>query len=185
LEFQSETKSLAESPFPTDRIRPCSKEDLAAILQTINEAAKAYQAVLPRNVYHAPQMTMDELQKETKRVSFLAYVENRKMLGVMGYEFIDNVALIRHAYTLPKSQGRGIGSHLLKRTEDIITNSTKATRIIIGTYTRASWAIRFYEKHGYHKSSNPQEILVKYYDIPEVQRLNSLTLEKGLTRAET
>jgi GNAT superfamily N-acetyltransferase len=178
-------KPLAESPFPTGTIRHCGNQDLAVILEIVNEAAKAYKAVLPPHVYHEPQMTMEELRRETKRVSFLAHEEDGNMLGVMGYEFIDPVALIRHAYTRPKSQGRGIGSLLLTRIEEIITNSNKATRIIIGTYTRASWAIHFYEKHGYRRSSNPQEILTKYYDIPEVQRLNSLTLEKSLTHAES
>ena len=124
---------------------------------------------------------MEELQKEFKRVKFLAYEENGKMLGVMGYEYVEDVALIRHAYTSPGEQRKGIGSVLLDRIENSITLSKKAKRIVIGTYARASWALSFYEKHGYQKSSNPQEILARYYDIPEVQRLNSLTLEKSLT----
>ena len=166
-------------------MRHCTQEDLEIILQIINEAAKAYGAVLPPPVYHEPQMAMEELQREIKRVSFLAYEENGNMLGVMGYEFLDDVALIRHAYTRPTSQGRGIGTLLLRRIEEIITDSNKASRIIIGTYTLATWAIAFYERHGYRKSRNPQEILTKYYDIPEVQRLNSLTLEKTLKHAES
>jgi GNAT superfamily N-acetyltransferase len=124
---------------------------------------------------------MEELQKEFKRAKFLAYVENGKMLGVMGYEYVEDVALIRHAYTSPGEQRKGIGSCLLDRIENSITLSKKAKRIVIGTYARASWALSFYEKHGYQKSSNPQETLARYYDIPEVQRLNSLTLEKSLT----
>lgn len=130
-------------------------------------------------------MPFEELQREVRRVSFLAYEENGNMLGVMGYEFVDNVALIRHAYTRPESQGRGIGTLLLRRIEDIITSSSKARKIIIGTYTRTSWAISFYERHGYTKSGDPQAILMRYYDIPEVQRLNSLTLEKSLKRVES
>ena len=178
-------KPLAKLPFPAGTTRHCTHQDLPTILQIINEAARAYEPVLPPHVYHEPQMTMEELQREIKRVSFLAYDENGNMLGVMGYEFVDGVALIRHAYTRPKSQGRGIGSLLLRRIEEIITNSNKASTIIIGTYTQASWAITFYEKHGYRKASNPQEILTKYYDIAEVQRLNSLTLEKTLNHAES
>jgi GNAT superfamily N-acetyltransferase len=181
---QSELKPLIESRL-SGTIRRCDNQDLAVILQIINEAATANKAVLPPHVYHEPQMTMQELQQETKRVSFLAYEKDGNMLGVMGYEFTDHVALIRHAYTRRKSQGKGIGSLLLTRIEEIITNSNKATRIIIGTYTRAYWAIHFYEKHGYQKSSNPQVILTKYYDIPEVQQSNSLTLEKALARAES
>lgn len=124
---------------------------------------------------------MGELQQEMKRVSFLAYQEGDKVLGVMGYEFVVDAALIRHAYVLPESQRKGIGSLLLKRAEGTIAKSLGATRIIIGTYTNASWAVSFYEKHGYRKSANSQEILVKYYDIPEIQRTNSLTLEKRLS----
>ncbi len=151
------------------------------IYQVINEAAKAYEPVLPPHVYHEPQMPMDELQREIRRVSFLAYEENGNLLGVMGYESIEDVTLIRHAYIRPGSQRRGIGSLLLRRIEDMIAKSNRANRIVIGTYIGASWAISFYEKHGYRKSSNPQEILLKYYDIPEIQRLNSLTLEKSLS----
>ena len=130
-------------------------------------------------------MTMDELQQEMKRVIFLGYEEEGGVLDVMGYEFVEGVALIRHAYTRPESQGRGIGTLLLSRIEGTIANSNRATRIIIGTYTNASWAISFYQKRGYRESSNPQEILTKYYDIPEVQRLNSLTPEKGLKHVES
>lgn len=146
----------------------------------INEAAKAYKGVLGPQVYHEPQMSMDELQREIKRIKFLAYEKNGRILGVMGYEFVGVVALIRHAYVVPGSQRTGIGTFLLKQIEDIIAKSKSAKRIIIGTYCDASWAISFYEKHGYRKSSDPEQILTEYYDIPELQRENSVTLEKIL-----
>jgi len=165
---------------PSGRIRQCDSQDIDVIYQVINEAAKAYKPVLAPHVYHEPQMPREELQQEMRRVRFSAYEENGHVLGVMGYEYVGDVALIRHAYILPGSQRKGIGSLLLKEIEDSITKSKRVKRIIIGTYTGASWAISFYEKHGYRKSTNSQDMLTKYYDIPEVQRLNSLTLEKNL-----
>jgi len=154
--------------------------DTEAIYDVINEAAKAYKPVLSSEAYHEPQMPMAELVEEMKRVKFLAYTEDSEILGVMGYEYVGDVALIRHAYVRPRAQRKGIGALLLNQLEDTIARSRKVDKIIIGTYSEASWAVSFYQKHGYQISRDPQEIMKKYYDIPEVQRLNSLTLEKRL-----
>lgn len=172
-------KPVIESRSPIGKMRPCTARDLDSIYQIINEAAKAYKPAVPSHAYHEPQMSMDELEREMRRVIFLAYEENDTVLGIMGYEFIKDATLIRHAYIRPESQRKGIGSILLKQIEDVIATSSRVKKIIIGTYIGASWAISFYEKHGYQKSSRSQEILSKYYDIPEAQRLNSLTLEKA------
>lgn len=126
-------------------------------------------------------MSMHELQREMKRVKFYVYEENEVIFGVMGYEYVRDVALIRHAYVRPGMQRKGIGTILLGNVEGLIAKSKRVHKIIIGTYSNASWAISFYEKHGYHKSQNPQDILIRYYDISEVQRTNSLTLEKELS----
>ncbi len=171
---------MSKSTSPRGAVRECVSQDIDAIFEVINEAAKAYKPVLPHDAYHEPQMPLEELKRELRRVRFLAYEDEGRILGVMGYEHIGEIALIRHAYVRHEAQRKGIGTLLLKQVEDAIISTKRADRIIIGTYTGASWAISFYEKHGYRKSSNPQEILTKYYDIPEVQRLNSLTLEKKL-----
>jgi GNAT superfamily N-acetyltransferase len=162
-------------------IRECNQADADTLYRVINEAAKAYQPVLAAAAYHEPQMTMNELLRELERVKFLAYTESAEVLGVMGYEYVGDVALIRHAYVRPEAQRKGIGSLLLERTEETILKSGRVSRIIIGTYTAALWAVSFYEEHGYRKSKNPQSVLGKYYEIPEVQALNSLTLERRLT----
>ncbi len=174
------TSDVSQSPLG-GRIRDCDAQDIDTMYAVINEAAKAYKPVLVEPVYHEPQMPTQELQREIRRVRFSAYEENGQVLGVMGYEYVGDVALIRHAYILPALQRKGIGSFLLKQIEDDIIKSKRVKKIIIGTYTAATWAVSFYEKHGYKKSTKPQEILKKYYDIPEVQRLNSLTLEKRLS----
>jgi GNAT superfamily N-acetyltransferase len=160
-------------------IREFDSADFEGVYGVINEAARAYRAVLPAEAYHDPQMTRDELLREVRRIKFLLYSENNRVLGVMGYEYVHDVALIRHAYVLPEAQRKGVGN-LLAKVEEAITKSRRVNRIIIGTYKTATWAISFYRKHGYHESASPETALTKYYDIPLIQRLNSLTLEKDL-----
>ena len=70
------------------KIRKCTDDDTRIIYEIINESAKAYKPVLPKNVYREPQMSMEELLSEMKRIKFYAAVENDEIVGVMGYEFI-------------------------------------------------------------------------------------------------
>ena len=164
-------------------VRELAARDIDTMYEIINEAAKAYGQVLPPQAYHEPQMPMNELRREIERIRFFVYEENGELLGVIGYEYVEDVALIRHAYVRPGAQRKGIGTLLLHHIESIIMQSQRTMKIIIGTYTTATWAISFYEKHGYRKSTNPQHILARYYDIPEVQRVNSLILEKDLVES--
>ena len=51
-------------------------------------------------------------------------------------------------------------------------------RILIGTWTDADWAIRFYQRHGFHTVS-PEEktrLLKRYWSIPDRQVETSVVL---------
>jgi hypothetical protein len=52
------------------------------------------------------------------------------------------------------------------------------TPILIGTWADASWAIRFYEKHGFRMVSpqTKERLLRKYWTIPERQVETSVVL---------
>ena len=67
----------------------------------------------------------------------------------------------------------GIGQKLLKHLE-----AMTAKPILIGTWTAAVWAIRFYEKNGYRTLSRPEteRLLRKYWSIPERQIETSVVL---------
>ena len=54
------------------------------------------------------------------------------------------VTLIRHAYVRTARRNEGIGSKLLSHLRQQTTRP-----ILIGTWADATWAIRFYEKHGF------------------------------------
>jgi GNAT superfamily N-acetyltransferase len=85
---------------------------------------------------------------------------------VMGSQDVDDVTLIRHAYVLPGAQGVGIGHSLL----DHLLSAT-SRRVLVGTWTSAAWAIRFYERHGFTltTSDETRRLLERYWSVAERQ----------------
>ena len=128
-------------------IRKCQPGDMNRIYFIINEAARAYEGVIPADCYHQPYMPVDELEREMKRVSFSGWEVNGELVGVMGSEIIKDVTLIRHAYVLPSWQKCGIGGKLLNHLEGLVTTP----HLLVGTWADAHWAIRFYQKQGFWK----------------------------------
>ena len=56
----------------------------------------------------------------------------------------------------------------------------KNSRLLVGTWRNAIWAIRFYEKFGFIPHSDEQSTLLlkKYWKIPSQQIENSIVLER-------
>ena len=153
-------------------IRKCRAEDTRKMYLIINEAARAYDGVIPADRYHQPYMPMDELEEEMKRVTFYGWELNGELVGVMGVEPIEDVTLIRHSYVLPRWQGKGIGRRLLNHIRELVTTS----RLLVGTWADARWAIAFYQKHGFSLLPDKGELLKKYWDIPQRQLETSVVL---------
>ena len=157
-------------------IRRCQADDIQKIYLIINEAAKAYEGVIPADRYKQPYMTMGELKREMKRMTFFGWEANETLVGVMGFEPVKDVTLIRHSYVLPPWQKRGIGSKLLNHLKNLVTTP----RLLVGTWADAKWAIDFYQKHGFSLSPNKDELLKTYWDIPRRQIETSVVLETNI-----
>ena len=154
-----------------------TKRDSSKILNVINDAATKYKGVIPDNCWHEPYMSDRELLNEFKDgVRMFGYVHNNQLIGVIGYQEIKDVVLIRHAYTLTTYQGKGTGSALL----EFLLNKNQNSRLLIGTWKSAKWAIRFYEKFGFvlHSKDESALLLKKYWNIPSKQIENSVVLER-------
>tara|TARA_B100000408_G_scaffold135578_1_gene124710 strand:- start:339 stop:821 length:483 start_codon:yes stop_codon:yes gene_type:complete len=154
-----------------------TKSDSSKILNVINDAAAKYKGVIPDNCWHEPYMSDRELLNEFKDgVRMFGYVHNNQLIGVIGYQEIKDVVLIRHAYTLTTYQGKGTGSALL----EFLLNKNQNSRLLIGTWKSAKWAIRFYEKFGFvlHSKDESALLLKKYWNIPSKQIENSVVLER-------
>jgi N-acetylglutamate synthase-like GNAT family acetyltransferase len=155
-------------------IRPCNTADFEAIYEIVNDAAVAYKGVIPADRWHEPYMPREELRYEIDAgVRFWGYEENGELIGVMGIQDVQDVTLIRHAYVRTTQRRKGIGgkllSHLLTLTE---------RPILIGTWAAATWAIRFYEEHGFRLVSEEEKnrLLKEYWSIPERQVETSVVL---------
>jgi len=153
-------------------IRECQPSDSKRIYFIINEAAKAYEGVIPADCYHQPYMSMDELEREMKRMTFSGWEVNGELVGMTGLEPIKDVSLIRHAYVLRRWQKQGIGSKLLNHLKALVTTP----RLLVGTWADAYWAIGFYQKHGFILLPDKDELLRTYWDIPQRQIETSVVL---------
>jgi len=148
------------------------RDDIERILFIINEAARAYEGVIPDDCYDQPYMSLDELKQEMERITFFGCEVGGELSGVMGIEAIKDVTLIRHAYVLPQHQRQGIASQLLDYLEGLVTTP----RLLVGTWAAAQWAIGFYQKHGFKLLPNKDELLKTYWDIHQRQIETSVVL---------
>ena len=154
------------------------KSDSSKILYVINDAAVRYKGIIPDNCWHEPYMSEQELVDEfTDGVRMFGYNRNNKLIGVIGIQEIKDVILIRHAYTLTSYQGKGIGSTLLK----YLLKRNQNSRLLVGTWQNARWAIRFYEKFDFilHAKKQATQLLKKYWKISLKQIKNSIVLERN------
>jgi GNAT superfamily N-acetyltransferase len=155
-------------------IRLCRDDDRAAILAIINAAAEAYRGVIPADQWHEPYMPRDELDKEIATgVAFWCYEKDGALAGVMGFQPVRDVDLIRHAYVLPGSQRRGVGGALVWH-----LRRSGARPMLVGTWDAAEWAIRFYRRHGFELVSPARKsmLLKTYWTIPDRQIETSVVL---------
>ncbi len=96
---------------------------------------------------------------------------------VAGYQPVMDVTLVRHLYVLPEYRRSGIGGELLRH----VVGVANTRRILVGTWVAAEWAIRFYEKNGFKLQLNKDELLRRYWKIPE--RQVDLSVVLGIEKA--
>ncbi len=162
-------------------IRSCVPGDTGTIGTVINEAAQAYRGVIPGDCWHEPYMTAAALAAEIEAgVRFWGWEEERTLLGVIGLQQVRDATLVRHAYVRTRHQGRGIGGALL---EHLGRHTPGAS--LVGTWAAATWAIRFYEHHGYRLVTPAEKdpLLDAYWNIPPRQKEVSVVLTRGAVRS--
>jgi len=158
-------------------LRRCQLQDVESIYIVINDAAKAYRGVIPPDCYHEPYMSIDELGEEMQKMSFFGWQEGKQLVGVMGFQRVRDVTLIRHAYVLTVWQRQGIGSQLV----NYLRKLSETRRLLVGTWADAHWAIAFYQKHGFHLLADKDKLLRTYWRVSDRQIEVSVVLGLGLS----
>lgn len=161
-------------------IRRCVETEFEVILAIINDAARAYEGVIPADRWRDPYMSAEELRSEIEDgVVFWGYEQAGALVAVMGVQDTDDVTLIRHAYVRTASRSRGIDGKLLTH---FVERTSRP--MLIGTWAAAEWAVRFYEHRGFHVVSQEEKdrLLRRYWSIPERQIETSVVLadQRGL-----
>ncbi len=157
-------------------IRPCDDEDLQLVSEIINDAAIAYKGVIPDDCWHEPYMPLDELRREAAEMTFYGLEEGDSLAGVIGYQPLESVTLVRHLYVLSARQRRGVGSALLRH----VIALTETPRLLVGMWAGAAWAVRFYEKHGFSLLPDGDRLLRTYWSIPARQREASVVMGREI-----
>jgi len=153
------------------------KTDSSKILYIINDASLKYKGIIPDDCWSEPYMSEQELINEfNDGVHMYGYHYNNTLIGVIGAQKVKDVFLIRHAYTLSSYQGKGAGSALL----EYLLKKNKNSRILVGTWKNATWAIQFYKKFDFilHTKEETTLLLKKYWNISTKQIENSVVLER-------
>jgi hypothetical protein len=125
-------------------------------------------------------MSHDHLQHEiASGVIFHGY-ENPQdtqnpatLAGVMGIQHVHDVTLIRHAYCPHHPPEARIGALLLAHLRELTDKP-----VLIGTWANASWAISFYQRHGFRTVGHEEKtrLLKRYWTIPDRQVETSVVL---------
>jgi len=161
----------------------CTEQDFDEIYAVINDAASAYKSVIPTDRWHDPYMPRDELREQIEAgVIFWAERHEGQIIGVMGVQDLGEVTLIRHAYVRTAHRGQGTGSRLLAFLKTQIQGPT-----LVGTWAAATWAVSFYEKHGFRLVTPEQKerLLRTYWHIPERQVETSVVLADAAWHKES
>ena len=159
-------------------VRTLERADGPAAVTVINAAAAWYAEFLPPEEVEDPEMTAALWEDEAGRMTWYGAFAGDDLVGVMGLEYFDDVALLRHAYVLPAWQRQGVAARLHGFIEPQVADVAK---IIIGTYEANYQARGALEKGGYELSPDSRAVLRHYYRIPEDRLRTSVTYEKNVT----
>ncbi len=148
-----------------------------AILSVINDAVCAHKGDIPPDEWKEPYMSAGDLDNEQAAgVRFYGFCKDGALVGLAGIQYLGDVDLIRHVYVRADLQRQGVGSALVQH----LLTLARAPEVLVGTYKDATWAVRFYTRHGFEQVSQEESgrLLERYWDIPQRQMERSVVFRR-------
>jgi len=161
-------------------IRLLDDSDAAAASVVVNAAAAWYAEIVPG--YSGVEMDPAEWIAEGRRLAWYGAFDDGVLVGVMGLEYVDDVALFRHAYVLPSHQRSGVGSMLQQK---LMADLRPVSRVLIGTYAANYKARRLLARTGFVLVADSQAELRRYWNIPDDRLSTSVVYEMAISDATT
>jgi GNAT superfamily N-acetyltransferase len=134
-------------------IRPATSEDAAAILKCLAAAFEPYRRHYSPTAFADSTLTNETVHLRLQQMHVLVATVAGNVVGTIGAAWHPDIAAahLRGMAVLPEWHGKGIAAKLLAAIEAwLLSRSSK--RITLDTTLPLAAAMRFYEKHGYHRS---------------------------------
>lgn len=133
-------------------IRTARSDDVPAIVHVINTANKGfYRAIVPSDRYREPFLGFQDVQVESRRRTFYVYEQDNRIVAAVALEARPNaIGVVSRLYVLPSFQRRGIGTALVSYVEGLAKRGG-LHEMVVWTDPKATWAVSFYKRQGYHE----------------------------------
>lgn len=143
-------------------IRPAKIDDMPKIAQFIASSAKWYEPFVdPKDMSeHKPgsKWIKDNYQK---RDFYIAKTPERE-IGTISTQFFGQVAYLGYVYLDASQAGRGYGHKLLDHARAICLSKPGVNKMCLIAHPKATWAVRAYEKYGFHRIETQKEKILQY-----------------------
>jgi GNAT superfamily N-acetyltransferase len=134
-------------------IRPATTEDAAAILKCLAAAFEPYRRHYSPTAFADSTLTNETVHLRLQQMHVLVATASGNVVGTISATWHPDTAEahLRGMAVLPEWHGRGVAAKLLAAIEAWLL-SRGCKRITLDTTLPLAAAMRFYEKHGYHRS---------------------------------
>lgn len=133
-------------------VRKPRLEEYKEVTNVINSEKEQWEQVLSEQELqdlHIGQETVDDLIEDAEKRNYLVAELGGKIVGFIEWKpKTHNIAWISMLQVLPSYQRQGVASGLLKKVEEQV-KVEGFSAIALETQKKATWAVSFYEKHGF------------------------------------